>query len=109
MIGELGPRTLACKDKNGVEGAINITINGQGTHSVDLGDGATFEEVRATVTISSEWFDRTMRTGAADELQAIFDLIRVADICIQQICQENEIEVSMFKVGELVADFGTFR
>lgn len=109
MIGHLGPRRLAYTTADGAEGEIEVTIEGLGLNRVDLGDGVFIDRVRARVKIASEWLNKEMEADGDDDLQAIFYLIRITDIYIQQICGEYGASVETFKIGEAVADFGTFR
>lgn len=105
----LGPRTLAWTDVEGRSGEIRLEITLVGWRAIDIGEGDQMKVYDAMIAVTSDLFDRTMKTSAEDDIQAIFNLMRASDIYLQQICEERHIKLNTLKIGELIADFGAFR
>ncbi len=104
----LGPHLLQYRAPDGSEGTISITLHPKPARTLDLGAGATLDEVGGAAVITWDGLERVIEAYAVNEVQLLFRLLWFAESFIIGAFKARGVEVYKVIPNDAEGKFGIF-
>jgi hypothetical protein len=107
-VKKLGPRELQIETSTGECVPLSISIEFALPREIDLGDGVTIEECVGSVAIESQLFSKVMWAPGSDEIEVVFQLMRLADAYLKKSCADVGAKLFTTVRGDSDGPMGMF-